>query len=206
MQLSAQDYAEVLATLQAFDADRSDKRRFARMQVRGRIVVTPVTGGQVGTSYTALTRDMSFQGAGIMQTLPMQLGQTLLLYLPRRNRSVLCILSKAVHVRPLADGLIAVGCEFIAPAEPAVSKPPEAADAVHDAFKIKPPTEPPAAGGEAHPNAPTEPAAPPAPAPSAPAPPAPAPSAPTASPAPVAKPTPARAGAAPPGASPAVTR
>jgi hypothetical protein len=199
MQLSAQDYAEVLATLQAFDADRSDKRRFARMQVRGRIVVTPVTGGLVGTSYTALTRDMSFQGAGIMQTLPMQLGQTLLLYLPRRNRPVLCILSKAVHVRPLADGLIAVGCEFIAPAEPADSKPPEAADAVHEAYKIRPPTEPPAAGGEAHANAATEPAA-------SPAAPAPAPSAPTASPPPVAKAAPALAGGGPSEASPAVTR
>lgn len=148
MQLSAQDYAEIIATLQAADSDASDKRRFARMQVRGRIVVTPIVDGHAGTSYTALTRDISFQGAGIMQTLPVQLGQNILLYLPRRARPVLCVLCRVMHVRPLADGLTAVGCEFLTPAEPGATKLPQPADAAAPAAAK--------AGGEAGKDSPTE--------------------------------------------------
>jgi hypothetical protein len=162
MQLSAQDYAEIVATLQAAEADGSDKRRFTRMQVRGRIVVTPITDGHAGTSYTALTRDISFQGAGIMQTIPVQLGQNVLLYLPRRGRPILCVLSKVVHVRPLADGLVAVGCEFLAPAEPGAAKAPQTPDAAGEMRKDTP-AEPPAAAAAASPT----PATPAKPAPAA---------------------------------------
>ena len=135
MQLSAQDYAEIVATLQAAEADGSDKRRFTRMQVRGRIVVTPVVDGHVGTSYTALTRDISFKGAGIMQTIPVQIGQKLLIYFPRRGRPVLCVLCRVMHVKSLADGLLAIGCEFLAPAEPGSSKLPEPTASGNDADK-----------------------------------------------------------------------
>jgi len=142
MQLSAQDYAEIVAALQAADTDGSDKRRFTRMQVRGRIVVTPVIDGHAGTSYTALTRDISFKGAGIMQTIPVQIGQKLLVYFPRRGRPVLCVLCTVMHVRSLADGLLAVGCEFLTPAEPGASKVPEQTESGNEAGKDKPSSEP----------------------------------------------------------------
>jgi hypothetical protein len=184
MQLSAQDYAEIVATLQAAEADSSDKRRFTRMQVRGRIVVTPITPeGQAGASYTALTRDISFQGAGLMQTIPVQLGQNILAYFPRRGRPGLCMLCKVVHIRPLADGLLAVGCEFLAPAEPGASKLPQPGEAANAAQKTKAPAESvPNAVGEAEAPSPAEQAAA---------------AEPVATPAPGGKPAPARPGNAP---------
>jgi hypothetical protein len=117
VQLSAQDYAEVVATLQASEAEGNEKRQFTRMQVRGRIVVTMLEGGHAAGSYTCLTRDVSMQGAGLMQTLKVQAGQSVLIYLPRKDKPAVCLVSRVMHVRTLADGLYAVGCNFIAPAD-----------------------------------------------------------------------------------------
>ena len=131
MQISTQDYAEIIATLQAAESDGHDKRRFPRMAVRGRIVITPLADGKAGTSYTALTRDLSFLGVGIMQTIPATAGQSIIVYLPRRNKPVLCILCEVRHARPLAEGLLAVGCEFRALVEQSSSQssPPRVSDA-----------------------------------------------------------------------------
>ena len=128
LKLTPQHLAEVVNALQSSaDLGRAaEKRRAARMEVQGSVVVSPLTkDGAVGQSFTAITRDISFVGVGLLQSKPLEEGQKLVVRLPRGTRPALLMLCVVMHSRPLADGLFVVGVEFISVAsvkdEPLVS-------------------------------------------------------------------------------------
>jgi hypothetical protein len=116
LQLSSQDFAEIVTALHAAETGRTDQRLFPRTQVMGRVVVTPAAGGgAAGAPYAALTRDLSFRGAGLLQASPAQVAMSVTLTLPRKGKPALNVPCRVMHVRPVADGLYAVGCQFEAP-------------------------------------------------------------------------------------------
>ena len=116
MKLTPQHLAEVVNALQSSAANGkgSEKRRAARMEVQGNVVIAPLSkDGTVGKSFTAITRDISFVGVGLLQSKPLEQGQKVVVRLPRGTKSALFMLCTVMHVRPLADGLYVIGIEFV---------------------------------------------------------------------------------------------
>src|SRR5688500_15094363 len=88
VQLSPQYLAEVIETIKKRESARSgsDKRKHARFNVISRVdVLSPASG----RTYTALTRDLSLQGIGLMQSAPMQANELMAVSLPRGKHGIL---------------------------------------------------------------------------------------------------------------------
>jgi hypothetical protein len=116
VKLAPQHLAEVVNALHAsaVNGKGSEKRGAARMEVQGNVVVAPLAkDGTLGKSFTALTRDISFVGVGLLQSRPLEQGQQVVLRLPRSHKPALFMLCSVMHVRPLADDLFIIGVEFI---------------------------------------------------------------------------------------------
>jgi len=116
LKLTPQFLAEVVNALScppAAAGKGAEKRRAARMEVEGNVVVAPLLNdGTIGQSFTAVTRDISFVGIGLLQSKRVALGDRIVVRLPRGTRDALFVHCKVQHVRPLADGLYVIGAEF----------------------------------------------------------------------------------------------
>jgi hypothetical protein len=87
----------------------SDKRRFARIAIVTRVeVLEPSTG----RTYAALTRDLSLEGAGLIQSAPMVKGSMMAISLPRGKQGTLVGHCEVAHARELADGVWGIGAVF----------------------------------------------------------------------------------------------
>jgi hypothetical protein len=116
MQLLAQDYAEIVAALQAEKDSKGQERRTAvRMEVQAKISISPVVGGKLGTPFTCLTRDVSFKGLGLFQAKPSPRGSQFVIRLPRHGGEPLALVCTVMYCRELADGLFNVGAAFAGP-------------------------------------------------------------------------------------------
>ena len=117
MKLSPQHLAEVVSAMSAGPSNTAgaEKRRAARMDVQGTVVVAPLNvDGSLGKPFTAVTRNISFVGVGLLQSKPLIEGQQVVLRLPRGGtKQPMFVRCHVMHVRPLADGLYVVGVEFI---------------------------------------------------------------------------------------------
>ena len=82
MQLAAQHLAEIVETVKKMEAanNGSDKRRFPRFNVIARVEVMHGASKRV---YTALTRDLSLEGVGLLQSNPLNKGDEFSISLPR---------------------------------------------------------------------------------------------------------------------------
>lgn len=131
MQLSPQHLAEVVEAISKREDGGSDKRRFARFAVVSRVKVLNPTSGR---SYIALTRDVSMEGIGLMQSESMGKGEQLAVSLPRGRHGPLVALCTVLHARELADGIWGIGALF---ASASAQAPPEAAASANDAAEAQ---------------------------------------------------------------------
>jgi hypothetical protein len=112
MQIAAQHLGEVVEAMKRMESGggASEKRRFARFTVVTRVgVFTPSTG----RTYTALTRDLSMEGMGLMQAVPMERGEQIAVSLPRGKQGTLVAQCTVMHARELADGIWGIGALFV---------------------------------------------------------------------------------------------
>lgn len=120
MKLTPQHLAEVVNAMNAVTATQpgAEKRRAARIDVQSSVIVAPLNvDGSFAKPFTALTRNISFVGVGLLQSKPLTLGQQLIVRLPRGSKPAMFMRCAVMHVRPLADGLFVVGVEFVGTAE-----------------------------------------------------------------------------------------
>jgi hypothetical protein len=109
----------------------SEKRRAARMEIEGSVVVAPFNSdGAVGAPFTAVTRDISFVGVGLLLGKQLWQGQPVVVRLPRGQKPALSVICRVMHVRLLADGLFAVGVEYVRVTEAQADAPAAHADPV----------------------------------------------------------------------------
>jgi len=129
--LSLQDFADVVTALRGpFDQSNAEKRRATRMTVTAKITAHILEKGHATRSYSALARDISLTGIGLLQGVHVEQGQEVLLTLVRPHGPPLRVVAKAMHCRALADGLLAVGMEFVQVLQETaakVDKPPQQA-------------------------------------------------------------------------------
>jgi hypothetical protein len=126
MKLTVQDFAEIVAALRGEHADLSaqEKRRAVRMTVTSKLVVGVLKDADhISRTFSVLTRDISLAGAGLLQSVALQQGQEFVIGLPRKSpKPPLFFVTKAMHCRPLADGVYGIGCEFVRQAPPALAQ------------------------------------------------------------------------------------
>ncbi len=77
------------------------------------LVATLNPDGTPAEAFTALTRDISFAGVGLVQRTKIPQNSQIVVRLPRKDQEPLVMLCKAIHVRELADGVFAIGAEFV---------------------------------------------------------------------------------------------
>jgi hypothetical protein len=111
MELTPIQFAEVRESLAALETKTgsSDKRRFTRLKVQGKVTLTDAATSQ---SHTAMTRDLSLNGMGVVQSIPARNGQELTATLPRSENNSVQIYCTVVEARPLAEGLYALHMQF----------------------------------------------------------------------------------------------
>lgn len=114
MQLQLQTFAEVLESLRTPNVAGAgaEKRQSTRFEIQTRIEAALLHGDEVVRRYHALTRDISLRGIGLLQGLPLNRGEQLLVSLPRRGRAPLVILCEVMFAGILADSLSGVGAQF----------------------------------------------------------------------------------------------
>jgi hypothetical protein len=111
----------------------SEKRRFARFAVVARVEVMHTASGRM---YTALTRDLSLEGIGLLQAGPMQKGEEFSVSLPRGKATHLVAQCKVMHARELADGIWGIGAIFVTAAPAATPPKPAAGSEAGEAKRI----------------------------------------------------------------------
>lgn len=116
MQLPLPIFAEVLDALkeQSRAGAAAEKRRATRHTLQAQVTLLagpPALGKQ--RVHTVLTRDISHNGVGLLQTATAAPNDKIILLLPRRKREPVCVQCTVMHCRPLADGVFAVGAEFV---------------------------------------------------------------------------------------------
>lgn len=112
MQLNTQNLAEVVEWGRAHEGEGpgAEKRRYSRI---GIVMRVEVFNHATGTMYSALTRNISVQGLGLIQSVAITRGQQLTVRLPREKQAPLMIQCSVMHSRELADGLWEVGMVFV---------------------------------------------------------------------------------------------
>ncbi len=125
MQLPIQHYGAILDALRKVADGRSnEKRRHNRVEIQAKIDLALLsnspTGSHVTRVYSGLTRDVSIGGLGVMQYVPIEVGQLFLACLPTEKQSVLYLVCKSVFCRALAEGIFGIGAEFVVEAKPEV--------------------------------------------------------------------------------------
>lgn len=111
MQLNPQYLAEVIEAIKKKEDQGagSDKRRFARIGIVTRVEVIDPASGKM---YAAMTRDLSLEGLGLMQSSPMSRGSLMAVSLPRGKPGTLVAHCEVAHARELADGVWGIGAVF----------------------------------------------------------------------------------------------
>ena len=112
MQLAAQHLAEIVETVKKLEAasNGSDKRRTARFAVIARVEVMHTASKRV---YTALTRDLSLEGIGLLQSWELAKGDSFAVSLPRGKGQVVVAQCTVQHVKQLAEGIWGIGAIFV---------------------------------------------------------------------------------------------
>jgi hypothetical protein len=115
MQLPLQTFAEVLEALRGpkIAGAGAEKRQATRFEVQTKVLAARFQGNVVQTAYTALTRDISYRGIGLLQSVGMSRGEEFVIRLPRpATRPPLVIVCTVMFAGVLADGLTGIGAQF----------------------------------------------------------------------------------------------
>jgi hypothetical protein len=112
MQLAAQHLAEIVETVKKLEAasNGSDKRRTARFCVIARVEVMHTASKRV---YTALTRDLSLEGLGLLQSWEMAKGDSFSVSLPRGKGQFVVAQCMVQHAKQLCEGIWGIGALFV---------------------------------------------------------------------------------------------
>ena len=111
-QLPSQDLARIVSELRRADSRFNDRRRTARMEVRGTLEVLLLSTGRIGQNLQMMARDISFEGIGVASTVQLEPRSLFVAGLPRSETDTLYSLCEVMHCSRMAEGLYVLGCQF----------------------------------------------------------------------------------------------
>jgi hypothetical protein len=115
MNLTSQQLSNIIAGLRSSRlqaGDGGDKRQYARMAVQAKVDIEAIAAADLPRRYSALTRDISFGGVGLTQSLGVDRGRQFVIHLPCESKACVLLLCSVMHCRVLAHSLFAIGAEF----------------------------------------------------------------------------------------------
>jgi len=115
MNLTAEEYLDVLRRLQGSSAGSDQKRRAARIKYRAYVEVGLCEDGGEQRRLKLLLANISSRGVGLVSHICMKRGQQFVIRLPHKANRVAEILCTVVYCRPKAGGLFGIGSEFDCP-------------------------------------------------------------------------------------------
>jgi hypothetical protein len=122
MKLLLQDYALIVEALRVPATGAgggAEKRGSPRLVVAAKLKLTLLENGKPGRTLTALTRDISVTGLGLIQSVRMDAGATFVIALPRSgNKPPMHVMCVVMHVQQLAEGVFGIGAEYVEKVEP----------------------------------------------------------------------------------------
>src|SRR5215216_4062854 len=126
MQLSAEQFAEIVQALQATPrpANQDEQRRAPRIARDVRLSITPIVDGHAQTSYDAQVENLSSRGLGIRDGNKLRNGAQFTISLPHENGSIVPILCTVIHCRTVQRNLYRIGAEFTCIVSEPVGSPP----------------------------------------------------------------------------------
>src|ERR1700677_484115 len=108
LKLSPQEFGKVLEALRvSASSGGSDKRRFNRIDVEAKISLASLNNGQVNRVYDGISRDISINGMGLLQSKLFSRGENFLVCLPLGKEEMI-VKCKVTFCRSLAEGIYAV--------------------------------------------------------------------------------------------------
>ncbi len=113
MQLTIQQFSQVVEALKlpSYAAKATEKRRFNRIAVQAKIQAYELRGEDLGRCFSAMTRDISYGGMGLIQGHGLSRQDRLIVVLPSGGEP-LRIASNVTFSEEKAEGLFGVGIEF----------------------------------------------------------------------------------------------
>jgi hypothetical protein len=117
MQLSSHQLSSVVAGLRTLArlGASSEKRVYSRFNIAApvELFATIEFSSMFAGRFTAITRDLSHGGIGLLQSLNMAAGAEFVIRLPLDPKGVLLMLCRVQHSGPAAHGIYVAGCEFV---------------------------------------------------------------------------------------------
>jgi hypothetical protein len=111
MNLAPHHLQAILAALGA-PPQGHEKRRTPRFALSGTVTFARLFDGRPHQWITAMSKDVSETGLGLVTSLALRIGERLVVRLPGGKDSM-TLTCRVVHSRPVADGIYAVGLEFL---------------------------------------------------------------------------------------------
>jgi hypothetical protein len=113
LKLSAQEFAEIVNCLRARApaSSTSEMRRSTRMDVSAKVDIFPLNE-RAEEQRSALARDISMEGIGLLTTVSPQVGTKLIVILSRDKAATSLILCNVMFCGSVANGIFKVGCQF----------------------------------------------------------------------------------------------
>ena len=112
MDLTAEQFAEILKSLNELSRQPSDKRRAPRVNHRCRALITRGKELHSGLSESVSVRDFSPRGICILCPKPMAGGENFIICMSRRGSSPVHILCTVVHCNAVSKEMHTIGAEF----------------------------------------------------------------------------------------------
>jgi hypothetical protein len=122
MKLLLQDYALIVEALRvpaATAGGGAEKRGSPRLIVAAKLKITLLENHKPGRSFTAMSRDISVTGLGLIQSVKLDAGTKFLIALPRSgNKPPMHVMCVVMHAQELAEGVHGIGAEYVEMVEP----------------------------------------------------------------------------------------
>ena len=117
MQLSSQQLSAVVAGLRALGRQTAgnEKRIHSRFAIWVPVELAPTIpyADLLPSRFSAMMRDISFGGVGLLQSMVVPDGTEFVIRLPVEPKGLLLTLCQAMHCRMVASGLYAIGTQFV---------------------------------------------------------------------------------------------
>ena len=123
MLLTPQQFREMISYLRTGPGD-ADRRTSERVEVQATAVVTPLTSGGKGDSFTVMTRDISRGGLGLLSTVALKPDQQVIVKLPGDGPDGVHVVGTVKHCKTIAGGLYSHGVQFTGVADREGMQPP----------------------------------------------------------------------------------
>ena len=114
MQLPLRQFADIVETMKRSGTENAgtEQRRAARMPLSAKVQVHPVRDQYLdGDSFSAILRDISLTGVGLLQSKQMNVRDSVILALPS-STGLVYPQALVTHCQGLADGIYFLGLKF----------------------------------------------------------------------------------------------